>query len=92
MGGYRQFQCHHCQYREDVIPVGGGRNAGHVLRLFHCRRCRSVGSTWLQAGEQPHCSLCYDEDVELLDDDAGEIACPKCEEVASFCHLEGEWE
>ena len=92
MGRYRRFQCDHCRYGEDVIPVGRGSRPGPVLRLFRCGHCRSVGSTWSQPGEAPYCSVCYDEDVELLADDTAEIACPKCEEVASFWPLEGEWE
>jgi predicted RNA-binding Zn-ribbon protein involved in translation (DUF1610 family) len=72
--------------------VGRGSRPGPALRLFRCGHCRSVGSTWTQPGESPYCSACYDEGVELLADDTTEIACPKCEEVASFCPLEGEWE
>jgi len=91
VGGYVSYRCRYCGYEQAEIALGRGREPNLALELFHCRHCRSVGSTWVRAGEQPLCGHCYDEAVDLLDPATTKFACPRCGEDGRFTPAEGEW-
>jgi len=92
MGGFVDFHCRHCRLDLPEIPFGKGRNPSPVLELFRCRRCKTVGSTWVHAGQVPLCGTCYEEGVELLPEDVARIDCPKCGKPAQFTPRDGHWE
>jgi len=92
MGGFVDFHCRHCRLELPEIPFGAGRNPSPALALFRCRRCKTVGSTWVYPGRTPQCGTCYEEGVELLPDDARDIDCPKCGKPARLTPRDGHWE
>jgi len=91
VGSYVGFRCRYCGYEQPDIPLGRGRDAQQSLELFTCKRCRTVGSTWVRQGETPLCGHCYDEAIELPDPASGRITCPRCGEVGKLVPGQGEW-
>jgi len=92
MGSFFQFKCRFCQYKVDQIPVGTGKDQTLALRLFNCSSCGSIGSTWTGQDKSPRCAFCYDKEITLLQEKAGVIDCPKCQEPASLVLMPGNWE
>lgn len=93
MGHQADFQCLGCRYEEKDLAVGHGRRPSPYLRLFRCDHCHSVGSTWIEEGKTPRCSLCYHDEPTLLPDDVGAVDCPKCQKRAAFTQRrEATWE
>jgi hypothetical protein len=92
MGGFVDYRCRYCNLEIEEIPVGRGRNPSPYLALFRCVKCKTVGSTWIEAGTVPRCGTCYEPGVEILPDDVTRISCPKCGEPACFTPRVGSWE
>ena len=92
MGKFVAYKCINCDYAEQPIGIGSGRHAQQLLSLFVCMKCQTVGSTWVKPDRSPLCSLCYDENITLLAENAKQVACPKCGRPGFFAPLAGEWE
>lgn len=92
MGKLVAYRCEFCHYEEPQLAVGAGRDNRIVARLFMCPSCKSVGSAFVRDDGSVVCSICYHKDVQLLEDNARYVECPKCGEPGRFCALEGEWQ
>lgn len=92
MGFFVDLKCSACKYEETSLGVGRGKNPTPFLALFRCDRCKSIGSTWVQDGRNPRCSLCYHDAVTILPDDTRSVDCPKCGKPARIAVSEGSWD